>query len=85
MQYLSNTIIFYKVKLQLMRTQYITDAKGRKVSVILPMRDFNKMIVELEELADIRAYNEAKASGEESIPFEQAIKEIEAIRHDLPD
>lgn len=68
-----------------MRTQYITDTKGRKVSVILPMRDFNKMIEELEELADIRAYDEAKANGEESIPLEQAIKEIEAKRHDLPD
>ena len=68
-----------------MRTQYITDTKGRKVSVILPMRDYNKMIEELEELADIRAYDEAKANGEESIPFEQAIREIEAKRDDLRD
>ena len=68
-----------------MRTQFITDTKGRKVSVILPMRDYNKMIEELEELADIRAYDEAKANGEESIPFEQAIKEIEAKRDDLRD
>ncbi len=66
-----------------MRTQFITDTKGRKISVILPMRDYNKMIEELEELADIRAYDEAKANGEESIPFEQAIKEIEAKRDDL--
>jgi PHD/YefM family antitoxin component YafN of YafNO toxin-antitoxin module len=68
-----------------MKTQYITDTKGRKVSVILPLRDYNKMIEELEELADIRAYDEAKASDEESIPFELAIKEIEAKRHDLRD
>jgi hypothetical protein len=68
-----------------MRTQFITDTKGRKISVILPMRDYNKMIEELEELADVRAYDEAKASGEESIPFKQAIKEIEAKRHDLRD
>jgi len=66
-----------------MRTQYITDTKGRKVSVILPIRDYNKMIEELEELEDIRAYDEAKASGEEAIPFEKAFKEIEAKRHDL--
>ena len=68
-----------------MRTQFITNNKGRKVSVILPMRYYNKMIEELEELADVRAYDEAKASGEESIPFEQAIREIEAKRHDLRD
>jgi hypothetical protein len=68
-----------------MRTQFITDTKGRKVSVILPMRDYKKMIGELEDLADVRAYDEAKASGEEAIPFEQAVKEIEARRHDLRD
>lgn len=66
-----------------MRTQFITDNKGRKVSVILPIRDYNKMIEELEELEDIKAYDEAKSSGEESILFEQAFKEIEAKRHDL--
>jgi hypothetical protein len=49
------------------------------------MREYNKMIEELEELADVRAYDEAKASGEESIPFEQAVEEIEAKRHDLRD
>lgn len=30
------------------------------------MREYNKMIEELEELVDVRAYDEAKASGEES-------------------
>jgi hypothetical protein len=66
-----------------MRTQFITDKKGRKVSVILPIRDYNKMIEELEELEDIRAYDEARESGEEVIPFEKAFMEIEAKRHDL--
>ena len=72
-------------KITSMKTQYITDTKGRKVSVILPLKEYNKMIEELEELADIRAYDEAKALGEESIPYEVAIKEIEAKRHDLSD
>jgi hypothetical protein len=35
---------------------------------------------ELEELESIRAYDAAKSSGEEAIPFEQAIKEIEKQR-----
>ena len=68
-----------------MRTQYITDTKGRKVGVILPLKKYKKMVEELEELADIRAYDEAKAGSEESIPIEQAVKEIEATRHDLRD
>jgi hypothetical protein len=34
----------------------------------------------LEELESIRAYDAAKASGDEVIPFEQAVTEIERER-----
>jgi hypothetical protein len=64
-----------------MRTQYITDVDGRKVSVILPVRDYEKMLEELEELADIKAYDRAKVRKSEPVPFEQAVKEIELIRN----
>ncbi|NEO83113.1 MAG: hypothetical protein F6J87_02465 [Spirulina sp. SIO3F2] len=37
----------------------------------------NRLLEELEELADIRAYDAAKQSDDEAIPFEQAIREIE--------
>lgn len=40
--------------------QYITDNKGNKLSVILPLEDYEKMVDELEELEDIRLYDEAK-------------------------
>jgi hypothetical protein len=64
-----------------MRTQYITDVDGRKVSVILPVREYEKILEELEELADIKAYDRAKARKSEPVPFEQAVKEIELIRN----
>jgi len=35
-----------------------------------------EMLDKLEELASVRAYDSAKASGEEVIPFEQALQEI---------
>ncbi|HEV2882981.1 MAG TPA: hypothetical protein VGX24_17050 [Pyrinomonadaceae bacterium] len=38
---------------------------------------------ELEELEAIRAYDAAKSSGEEAIPLEQAIVEIERARDKL--
>lgn len=66
-----------------MKEQYITDTKGRKVSVILPIRDYRKMPDKLEELEDIRAYDEAVSGKEESIPARQAFAEIEAKRNDL--
>ena len=39
-----------------------------------------KVLEELEELESIRAYDRAKASGDEAIPFDQAIAEIERSR-----
>ena len=64
-----------------MKTQYITDNTGKKVSVILPIRDYEKIIAELEELEDIKAYDRAKARKSQPIPFEQAVKEIELLRN----
>lgn len=70
-------------KLEEMKTQYITDTNGRKVSVILPMRDYNEILNKLEELEDIKAYDEAISAREEGLPAEQVFKEIEAKRYDL--
>ena len=39
-----------------------------------------KILEDLEELECIHAYDAAKASEDESIPFEQAIEEIEKGR-----
>jgi hypothetical protein len=66
-----------------MKTQYITDTKGRKLSVILPIRDYNEIMEKLEELEDLKAYDEAVSRNEEAIPAEQAFKEIEAKRNDI--
>jgi hypothetical protein len=54
--------------------QYITDNKGRKISVVLPVKDYERMIEDLEELEDIRLYDEVKAKKEKSIPFGQYLQ-----------
>jgi hypothetical protein len=60
--------------------QYITDKAGKKISVVLPIKDFNAIMEELEELEDIKLYDEAKKSNEPSIPINDAFKMIEAKR-----
>ena len=60
--------------------QYITDNTGRKISVILPMRDFKTIMEKLEELEDVRLYDDAKKSNEPSIPIDRAFEMIEAKR-----
>jgi hypothetical protein len=64
-----------------MRTQYITDTTGKKMGVILPIRDYEKLMEGLEELEDIKAYDRAKIRKSKPIPFEQALKEIELLRN----
>ena len=60
--------------------QFITDKKGKKLSGVLPLKDYKKIMGELEELEDIRHYDEATESKETSIPIDKAFKLIETKR-----
>ncbi len=57
-----------------MKTQFITDDKGKKQSVILPIAEYEKLMEDLEELEDIKLYDKVKASNEEYVPFEEFLK-----------
>lgn len=59
---------------------YVVDESGARVGVILPIAEYQKLLEELEELEAIRAYDAAKNSGDEAIPFDQAVREIEQDR-----
>jgi hypothetical protein len=48
---------------------FIINKEGHKVGVFLDMKSYRKVIDELEELEDIRAFDEAKALHDEIIPF----------------
>lgn len=66
--------------MSVLNERYIVDEKGNRTSVILGIEDYRKILEHLEELESIRAYDAAKASADEAIPFERAIKEIEDRR-----
>ena len=55
-------------------TQFIKDETGRKLAVILPMVEYEKMLEDIEELEDIRLYDEVKARNESSITLEEYTK-----------
>jgi hypothetical protein len=44
--------------------KYITDEKGNKNAVILPIKEYDKLLEELEEADDIRAFDEAKKNDD---------------------
>lgn len=62
------------------KEKYVVDSKGKPVSVIVGVREYRQMLRDLEERESIKAYDRAKASGGETVPFDQAFEEIERSR-----
>ena len=54
-----------------MPKQYITDAEGQKISVILPMEEYIELMEDLKDLAAV-----AELRDESTIPWEQVKKEL---------
>ena len=59
------------------RENFVTDRKGRKIAVQIPIKLYEKLVADSEELDEIREYREAKLHKGDAIPFEQAFREIE--------
>ena len=56
--------------------QFVVDENQKPTAVLLPANEWAMLMEELEELEDIRAYDEAKAEPQERVPFDQAIREL---------
>ena len=62
------------------KRKFLTNKKGERISVVIDIEDYRKMLEDLEELDSIRAYDAAKSSAGHPVPFRQAIEEIERSR-----
>jgi PHD/YefM family antitoxin component YafN of YafNO toxin-antitoxin module len=60
------------------KEQFVIDESGNKTAVLMEVDRYAELIEAQEELESIRAYDDAKASNDEAIPFAQAVKEIES-------
>ena len=56
-----------------LKIQFLTDHQGQKIGVLLSMEQYQQLIEQLEELEDIKAFDEYKANNEPTIPLRQAI------------
>lgn len=63
-----------------MNIQYVVDESGTRIGVMMGMDEYRRLLDAQEELEDIKAFDDAKSSGEEAIPFDQALQEIEKDR-----
>ena len=70
-----------------METRYATDEKGERIGVILDVREYERLMEALEDLADLQAADEtleAIANGEEELlPLDEAVQEMEVERSRL--
>ncbi len=61
-------------------TTFIVDDKGHKISAIVPIKKYEQLISELEELEDMKAYDNAMKKKQKYIPLEAALKEADTLR-----
>lgn len=60
--------------------KYIIDETGNKSAVVLSIREYDKLIEELEDMEDIKLYDEGKADKSPSMPIDEVFRAIETKR-----
>ena len=56
--------------------EFIVDGDGKRKAVIVPWEEWQELLEALEELDDVKAYDEAKRQPYDPVPFDQAVREI---------
>ncbi len=62
------------------KEQFVIDANGNRTAVLIDIDDYQRLVAAFEEVESIHAFDRAKSSSDEAIPFEQAVAEIERQR-----
>ena len=56
--------------------EFLVDEKGRRTAVLLPIKQYEKMVSTLEDLYDLEMAAEARAEEGEDIPWEVVKAEL---------
>lgn len=65
-----------------MRTQFITDAKGTKISAIVPIKEYESILEQLDELHCIKAYDKVKSKKQHFVPATEFFEQVEKRRNE---
>jgi hypothetical protein len=58
----------------MIQENFVIDNNGRKIAVQVPIKTYEKLVADSEELDEIKEYRKAKAHKGNAIPFEQAFR-----------
>lgn len=64
-----------------MKPQFITDAVGNKTGVILSIKDYERLLDELDEAHTVKVYDKAKIKKLTFQSLDNAFKSIESRRN----
>ena len=64
-----------------MTPQFLIDKKGKKISVVLSLKDYEQLLEDSVELSAVKAYDKAKAKKETYIPLREAIRQRKQKKH----
>lgn len=67
-----------------LQERYLVDDQGNRVGVLLDIAAYRQLLNKLEELESLYAFDLAEASGDEAVPLEDAIADIEQNRESRP-
>jgi hypothetical protein len=69
-----------------LQIQFIINEKGEKSAAIVPMKTYLDMLEKLDELEDIRSYDEVKNRNEPSISLEEykLMRQKRKLQYALP-
>jgi len=62
-----------------MKVQFVTNDKGQQSGVFLTMKQYKKLMADLEELDAIRAYDCAKRHRKNSRSFSDFVQELNTM------
>ncbi len=62
------------------QTQFVTDETGEHVAVLIGLDRYRQLLDVHDEIDAIRGYDDARASGDEAISFDETAQEIERER-----
>ncbi len=60
------------------KVRYIIEEKGKKTAVVVPVKQYAKLLLAAEELEDIVLYDKVKTKNEPSIKLTDYLKERKA-------
>jgi hypothetical protein len=62
------------------KTQYVTNVNGKRIAVLVPISDYEKLMEAQDEIACIKAYDKVKRSNPEFVPASEMFKAVEHKR-----